>query len=179
MTHSPTDTTDTTDLHFAYASDPPDVERFDVKTLTPGELLGRPCAFAVIGQSHLVSAPALDYHEVCSCDPLPAAASQTTTLDPGASGRVAFESDAVRAETTVRVEPLSAFPGAEGTDAAFRFGPDAWTTVAVADDGAGYETYHTYPERDASVRTETTLTLTEAGSTAPNPDRERPAEGRR
>ncbi|SFR67719.1 DUF2617 family protein [Halogeometricum limi] len=144
-----------TDLHFAYTTDPPDFERFDVKAVTPGELLGTPCTFAVIGQSHLVSAPGLGYHEVCSCDPLPAATAESTALEPGATQTVTFESDHVRAETTVQVESLDAFPGADDADVAHRFAPDAWTTIAVSP--AAYETYHTYPERDASVRTRTRL----------------------
>ncbi|AUV80625.1 hypothetical protein C2R22_02255 [Salinigranum rubrum] len=150
---------DTTELHVAYPRKPPDFERFDVKALTPGTLLGEPCTVAVVGQSHVVTAPALDYHEVCSCAPQTAAASETVALDPGVAARVdtAGEHSAVVATTDLAVRSLSSFPGPDEATIAHRFGSEAWTTVDLADDGTAYETYHTYPERDVAVQTVTRL----------------------
>jgi hypothetical protein len=156
-----TDQTDTTELHFAYTTSPPAFDDFDVKALTPTTLCGAPATVAVVGQSHVVTAPALDYHEICSCASL-AETEQTVALDDGTAGEVRVTRDGVVAETRLRVEPLSAFPGPEGTTISYRFAPEAWTTATVAGDGRGYETYHTYPERDVAVHTETRLTPAEA-----------------
>jgi hypothetical protein len=154
-----TDPTDTTELHFAYTTSPPAFDGFDVKAMTPTTLCGAPATVAVVGQSHVVTAPALDYHEICSCASL-AETARTISLDPGTAGEVRVARDGVVAETRLRVEPLSAFPGPEGTTISYRFAPEAWTTATVAGDGTGYETYHTYPERDVAVFTETRLTPT-------------------
>lgn len=152
-----TDATDVAELHVAYPADPPAFEAFDVRTLTPTTLLGVPCTVAVVGQSHVLTAPTLGYHEVCSCQSRPDDVAETVRLDPGATGQVAEVVGAVALETTVEVRPLSAFPGPDDATLAYRFAPDAWTTIAVADRGDEYETYHTYPEHDAAVYTATAL----------------------
>ncbi|WP_142860066.1 DUF2617 family protein [Salinigranum halophilum] len=154
----PTDPTDTAELHVAYPTGPPDFASFDVKTLTPGTLLGEPCTVAVVGQSHVVTAPALDYHEVCSCLSQPVETSETVALDAGVTAQVETADDrTTRATTDLSVRPLASFPGPDDATIAYRFGPDAWTTVSLAPDAPRYETYHTYPERDVAVHTVTRL----------------------
>jgi hypothetical protein len=159
-----TDSTDSTELHVAYPQTPPDFAAFDVKALTPETLLGEPCTVAVVGQSHVVTAPALGYHEVCSCVPQTVEASETVALDQGVTARVDTTDGerAVTATTDLSVHPLSSFPGPGDVTVAYRFGPGAWTTVRLVAD-RGYETYHTYPERDVAVRTETRLERVGAG----------------
>lgn len=142
-------------LHFAYATTAPSLEPFDVKTIHPDDVAGRPGAFAVIGESHYVGVPALDFHEVCSCEPLSGERVRAVALEPGAERTFSFESERLDARTRAAVRPLDAFPGSEHADVAHRFGPDAWTTVRVRDDG--YETYHTYPEYDLALYTDTRL----------------------
>jgi hypothetical protein len=161
-------------LHFAYAPTEPDLSAVDVKRVVPASLLGDPAALTVIGESHYVGVPALSFHEVCSCRPTAGETADVTAvvaLERGVERSVSFETDRVRAGTRVEVRPLDAFPGAEGADAAFRFGPEAWTTISLgggvapdesdatdsAETPAAYETYHTYPEYDLAVYTETTL----------------------
>lgn len=166
-----TDPTDTTELHFAYTTTPPAFDDFDVKALTPTTLCGAPATVAVVGQSHVVTAPALDYHEICSCASL-AETAQTIALEPGTAETVRVAREGVVAETRLGVEPLSAFPGPEGTTISYRFAPEAWTTATVADDGTGYQTYHTYPERDVAVATETRLTpadVVDSATATPHP----------
>lgn len=152
-----TDGPETTELHVAYPTAPPDFAAFDVKALTPETLLGAPCTVAVVGQSHVVTAPEIGYHEICSCVSQSAAASETIALDPGVTAQIGANGDerAVRTTTDVSVRPLASFPGPDEATIAYRFGPEAWTTVTVGE--RGYETYHTYPERDVAVRTETRL----------------------
>lgn len=155
----PTASTETTELHVAYPTTPPDFVSFDVKALTPETLLGAPCTVAVVGQSHVVTAPALSYHEVCSCVPQSVDTSETVALDSGVTARVQTDDGRETAATTeVAVRPLDAFPGADDATIAYRFGPEAWTTVSLHRERASYETYHTYPERDVVVHTTTRLT---------------------
>lgn len=177
-------------LHFAYAADAPSLDTFDVKAVTPAELLGSPAALTVIGESHYVGLPTRDYHEMCSCRPLSAETAYNVPLERGVEQSLTFENDALAAETDVAVRRIEAFPGPEATTVSYRFGPDAWTTIAVgepsADDAptavgepsaggrpsaggesppanprkrATYETYHTYPEFEIAVYTETRLTV--------------------
>lgn len=49
----------------------PDVTAFDVKRVVERPLLGQTATVRVIGSSHCLSVPALDFHELCSCRPLP------------------------------------------------------------------------------------------------------------
>ncbi|WP_276302453.1 DUF2617 family protein [Halorussus lipolyticus] len=163
---------DTTRLHFAYATSEPNLDAFDVKRAVPSELLGEPAVLTVIGESHYVGVPALDFHEVCSCKPLESGVSAAdstaqTPLERGVTREFSFESDLLRVETDAEVRAIEEFPGPESADAAFRFGPDAWTTIELgagrqsdagaSDPRASYETYHTYPEYGLAVYTLTKL----------------------
>lgn len=163
---------DTTRLHFAYATSEPNLDAFDVKRVVPSELLGEPAVLTVIGESHYVGVPALDFHEVCSCKPLESGvlaveSTAETPLRRGVQREFAFENDCLRVETEAEVRAIEAFPGPESADAAFRFGPDAWTTIELgvgnetdapaSASRASYETYHTYPEYGLAVYTLTKL----------------------
>lgn len=152
-------------LRFVHASDPPtaDVRVYDELV---ADLLGTRFRFRVIGSSHLVSAPAVDFYELSSCDPVETAGDadadgehgRVTTValdaprDRGAV-RLVHEAERVRCETVVERRPLAAFPDDASFDLAHWFGDDAVTTVALAPDG--YETYHTYPEFDLALYTRT------------------------
>ncbi|MFC7130164.1 hypothetical protein [Haloferax chudinovii] len=145
-----------TELYFGYSADAPDLTTVDVKAVAPATLAGEPAVLTVIGESHYVGLPALGFHELCSCKPLPHERTHRTPLSVGAEREFSFESDRLDARTVVEGRPLDAFPGPEEATVAYRFGPEAWTTIRVAD--GGYETYHTYPEYDLALYTETTMT---------------------
>jgi len=159
-------------LHFAYATSEPNLDAFDVKRVVPSDLCGEPAALTVIGESHYVGVPALDFHEVCSCKPVSGDSTAVTLLESGVEREFVFETDRLRVETEAEVRPIEEFPGPDGTDAAYRFGPEAWTTIALnpSRESAGtdesapppassatYETYHTYPEHGLAVYTFTGL----------------------
>ncbi|SFK64031.1 hypothetical protein SAMN04487950_0328 [Halogranum rubrum] len=147
------------ELYFEYARETPALDELDVKTVHPDDLLGSPAVFTVIGESHYVGLPELDFHELCSCTPLSAEQSHETPLSTDVDREFRFESARIAATTTVVGKPLAAFPGPEESTVAYQFGPDAWTTIRV--DDAGYETYHTYPEHGLALYTETTFDLRE------------------
>jgi hypothetical protein len=156
-------------LHFVHGASPPDSDPRVFDALTR-EFLGAPFTFRVIGSSHYVSAPAYDFHELSSCDPVGGDAVTTLALDgprlptagtdaatdggdPEGRLRLAYAADGLRCETLVERRPLAAFPADGSFDLAYWFGDEAVTTVDVGE--TGYETYHTYPEFDLALYTRT------------------------
>ena len=118
------------------------------------DLLGTEFRCRVIGSSHYVSAPALDFHELSTCDPVDCEGKTTIPLEEGGrTRRLSHETDRLRCETEIEHRPLSAFPEDGEFDLAYWFGGEAVTTITVDDDG--YENYHTYPEFDLALYTRT------------------------
>ncbi|ELZ95914.1 hypothetical protein C440_06477 [Haloferax mucosum ATCC BAA-1512] len=146
-----------TALYFGYASEVPNLASVEVKTVHPATLVDSPAVFTVIGESHYVGLPSLEFHELCSCKPLPSEQTHETPLVADAEHEFRFESDHLDAHTTVEGKSLDEFPGPNESSISYRFGPDAWTTIRVEPSGSGYETYHTYPEYDLALYTRTEL----------------------
>lgn len=165
-------------LYFVHSTRPPDSDVRVFDSLTR-EFLGATFTFRVIGSSHYVSAPAYDFHELSSCDPVggdevttlrldgptvaaatadsSTAASTGTATDPAADRRLCLEyaAEGLRCATLAERRPLAAFPAEEEFALSYRFEEDAVTTVDIGADG--YETYHTYPEFDLALYTRTTF----------------------
>ena len=152
-------------LQFLQSATPPAVEP-TVYAETTARLLGESVQFCVIGNSHAVAAPGLDYYELSSCEPV--GGGERVRLAPDERRRrLRFESPSVVAETVVDPRPLAAFPDGESFLLAHEFplsgdghaadaaGPGAVTTLDTLADG--FETYHTYPEFDLALYTRTTL----------------------
>lgn len=151
-------TTTQTALYFAYTPTPPDLDRFDVKRVVPTEILDRPAALTVIGESHYVGVPRLGFHEVCSCKPLPAETMHCAPLEQDLEQAFSFGSEQLSATTVIETRSLDSV-SVEESDVAYRFGPDAWTTISVSSTTDAYETYHTYPEHGIALYTHTRLTI--------------------
>lgn len=103
----------------------------------------------IIGSSHYIHGGG--YHEVMSCFEPGMSAREfdiTGPLRETVNGRLLTQPD-----VHVHSFPLSAFPDDEIHDVAYKFGPDAWTTVDET--RTGWETWHTYPELGVAVWTET------------------------
>jgi hypothetical protein len=147
MTHST--------LHLAQSRAPPDLNDLDVRRRFESTVLGNPATVAVIGSSHYVGVPSIGFHELCSCRPIEGSNVTVVPLERGVEREVGFEGEGLVAVTRVEGRPLRAFPGTEDPSVAYRFGPDAYTTIDV-DDGT-IETYHTYPEFDLALFTRTTI----------------------
>jgi hypothetical protein len=146
-----------TALYFAYTPTAPDLDHFDVKRVVPAEIFGQPTALTVIGESHYVGIPQLGFHEICSCNPLPAETMHYTPLEQDLERAFSFENERLSATTIVETRPIDSLPDEERVDVAYRFGPDAWTTITVDQDT--YETYHTYPEHEIALYTRTRLSI--------------------
>lgn len=138
-----------TELLFKHARTPPDLGEFDVKHRAEGTVLGESATVAILGSSHYVGLPAIEYHELCSCQPIDSETTiplpRRTAIDKTRS----FEADELAVETTIEGRPLDAFPGPDTATVSYRFGSRAYTTVDLTD--GGIETYHTYPEFDLAL----------------------------
>lgn len=142
-------------LHVGYGRDRPDVTDLRVFAETDATLLGEPFRVAVIGSSHYVHAPAAGFHEIVSCKPLDHDAVYDLDLREYGARTLSFTGDDLSCETTVETRPLETVPDPDAYDLAHTFDPDAVTAIDLGP--RGYETYHTYPEFDCVVHTETRL----------------------
>ena len=150
-------TTPTTQLYLAYFQEHPSLNQFDVKHVEHQELLDREATITVIGDSHYICIPDLDYHEIVSCKPLNRDVVKTLPLEKGYTDTIRYETESIVVETHVEAQPLWAFPSPDTFDVGYRFAVDAYTTVNVLDTRM-YETYHTYPELGIALYTKTELT---------------------
>lgn len=139
------------ELAVGYALADPD--RVTVYARERRVIQGREFRFRVIGSSHLVTAPALEFVEVASCDPAAVPDGHLIALEEAAATTLTYEGDRAACRTRIAVEPLAAFPAGETFDLAHEFAERAVTAIDVGP--RGYETWHTYPEVDAAVYTET------------------------
>ena len=155
--------------NLAYMTSPPALGAHDIKRRETRQFFDREFTFNVIGDSHYIGCEATGYHELLTCKPLDRSdptpgpefwdregLTKTVPLTVGHAETLRHVHDGVGVRTEIRGEPLSAFDTPEAFDIAYRFETDAYTTIdLVADDT--YVTYHTYPEYDLALRTETTL----------------------
>ena len=130
--------------------------------------LGREFVFEIIGQSHHIRSRDGAFHELCSCVPPDHLdAERTTAVDLTLGNEVALciDDGGMRYRASVSLISLDDFPR-KRYDLAHRFAPDAYTAIDLSP--PFFETYHTYPERDLTVRTRTKLAL--PGSPGPAGD---------
>ena len=147
------DHTPATQITFAHASEPPTSDVTVYASLTR-EFLGAQATFEVIGSSHRVVVPALEFYELSSCAPVEnATGTEISLVTAGDRREITHETDRLRCVTTVDRLPLADFDADESFDLSYRFGPDAVTTVDVGD--RQFETYHTYPEHELAVYSQT------------------------
>lgn len=162
MTSSSATDLSTERLFVGFGSEPPtldDLTVFDTLQTTVG---GRQFTFNVVGCSHYIEAPDAGYYEIVSCRPVEHALVHELALPEGADSTISFEGKGVGTETSVAIRDIETFPEGRSFDLAYTFEPDAHTTIDLLagrdDRPPGYETYHTYPEHDCLVYTETRLT---------------------
>lgn len=142
-------------LHVGYGRGRPDVTDLQVFAETETAILGADFRVAVIGSSHYVHAPDAGFHEIVSCKPIDHDAVHELDLRAYDDRTLSFVGDDLACETTVETRPLDTVPDPDEHDLAYTFGEDAVTAIDLGT--RGYETYHTYPEFDCVVYTETRL----------------------
>jgi hypothetical protein len=140
-------------LYVGFTTRAPDLDGVEVYERLAAELFGVQFTFDVIGTSHHVAAPGVDFHEVASCERLPGGTVHEYPLRPGVDETLRFRTDGVACETRVWTEAGAELP--TDPDVGYVFSEAARTAIRVGD--AGYETFHTYPEHGLTVRSETGL----------------------
>ena len=159
-------------LYLAYLPEQPPLDEYDVKLQEQRRFFGTEFTFTVIGDSHYIGAPELDFHELLSCKPIQKGRVTTVPLQSEShatteSPQTAFVDHqdtyteqhrfgSVSVTTKIKNEPLSAFPGPQQFDIAYQFGPEAYTTISCLSVDT-YETYHTYPEYDCALYSKNTF----------------------
>ncbi|MFC7078636.1 hypothetical protein [Haloarcula halophila] len=139
-------------LTFVHSSTPPTDEVTVYDELTRS-FVGTQFRFRVIGSSHYVSASEYDFYELSSCDPVDSSGAVIPLDTGGERRRLSHETDRVKCQTVIEHEPLAAFPSEASFDLAYWFGEDAVTAIDLGENG--YETYHTYPEYDLTLYSQT------------------------
>lgn len=154
-------------LQFVHADSPPATNGVRVFDSLTRPLLGTEFTFRIIGSSHYISAPTYEFYELSTCKPASVVGLDGTaiSLNPDQpSRRLVFETDALRCVTVVDHRPLSAFPRdrylsqPDSFDLAYSFDGEAEAVTTIELDEGGYETYHTYPEFELALYTQTALT---------------------
>ena len=144
-------------LYLAYLNTRSDLDELDIKHQKKNQFFGAEFTFTVIGSSHYIKSEELGFHELLSCKPINEDLVKTLPLDMGIEQTVKHETEDFTVKTVVRGEPLDQFPDPETFDIAYRFGPDAYTTINCLSNNT-YETYHTYPEHDLALYTKNRFT---------------------
>jgi hypothetical protein len=140
-------------LHFGYEITNPDrLSVYDETTVTLGGVVFE---LAVIGSSHCVRAPSIGFAEIASCDDRALGDCRTIEIDERRSTTTEYEADAVGCETRISVDPIGRFPDERAFDLRYDFAERAVTAIETRT--RGYETWHTYPEHDCAVYTETSF----------------------
>jgi hypothetical protein len=140
-------------LEFGIGTDPPDPDELSV--YATGELTIGGVAFdcRVIGSSHYIAAPAVDFHEIASCRTVSMPETRTVSLRDGCTAQFRHDAGPVTCTLTIETAPLSAYPADREFDLSYTFDERAVTAIDGRADG--YETYHTYTEFDRTVYTRT------------------------
>ncbi|MDS0259302.1 DUF2617 family protein [Haloarcula sp. S1CR25-12] len=152
MTSSSTESRHET-LEFGIGTTAPDSDALSVYATERLSVDGVAFDCRVIGSSHYITAPAIDFHEIASCRSVAMPRTRTVSLVEGCSGQYRYEVGAVDCELTIETRPLEAYPAEREFDLHYAFDERAVTAVDAREDG--YETFHTYTEFDRTVYTRT------------------------
>lgn len=150
-----------TTLNFGFSTTPPQVTDLTVYDSVTTEFLGARFEFNIIGSSHYIQCPDLAYHEVFSCKTVDNTDVESLDLTGSFTREFTFENDHLAAETVIQTNPLDAFDPRQEYTLCYKFAEDAYTTIDLTD--TGYETYHTYPEYDLALYSQTRFTDVDHG----------------
>lgn len=146
-------------LYVGFGTGRPSVTDLTVFQELTTTLLDTEFTFAVIGSSHYVHAPAADFHEIISCKTISHDTVYEIDLREEVHKHCQFSSEMLTCETYIETRPIETFAAGDSFALHYEFAPDAITAIDL--DEGSYETYHTYPEFDCVVYSETELRLTD------------------
>jgi hypothetical protein len=145
-------------LYISYPADSAYPETLELKTERTLSFLGEQFRFRIIGSSHFITAWALGFAELVSCEPPDADPAAEVPLTLGYQDTVSTRVGGTAVRTAVHCLPLDAFPRDVPSTLQYRFAEDAYTTITLDRPAGQYTTYHTYPEHDIAVHTRSRLT---------------------
>lgn len=145
-------------LYVSYPEHSACPDTLDIKTEQTAELLDTTFQLRIIGSSHLITSSALGFAELISCEQLGESPVTEVPLRRGHRETISADVGSVTLDTTIRCLPLAAFSRDQQFTVCYRFDEDAYTAIAVSPDSGAYTTYHTYPEYNLAVYTESHLT---------------------
>ncbi len=142
-------------LRFRVSDTPPDIDDMVVYASMTTDLFGTSVSCNIIGSSHHIAAPELDYYETSSCKSMVTDVLDVVELSTQTETTFSVTVGELDAEIRVVSRPLATFTPTATYDLFYRFEEDAYTAINITD--TGYETYHTYPEYDLNLYTHTAV----------------------
>jgi hypothetical protein len=144
-------------LYFGFSTEPPTLGDDAVRTRIQRQLLGVPFRFEVLDASLHVYSTALGFHQVTSRRPIEGDDVDVYQFDPaaGIDHEFAFSAGPVQIRTAVWTT-APAMSGAD-FDHDIHHDRDDGSVVAVGVGERSYETYHSVPDRDRTLRSRTVL----------------------
>lgn len=140
-------------LHFNLNTEPPDLDDMTIYESIETGFLGHDFVFNIIGSSHYINCPALNYHETSSCDTMRNGEIHSYRLTKSIDAHFTFKNNNVEVRVHVDSRPLETFPDGKDFDVFYEFEENAITSLQINQES--YETYHTYPEYDLNLYTQT------------------------
>lgn len=150
-------TYDHNSLRFGVNQEKPSLESTSIEDTiyaqTEKEFIGHEFVFNIIGSSHYIYCEDIPYYEISSCKPVDASSVYSIRLNTNINLEFKFTSDDIQTEIKVKSHELNAFDTDKTYDLQYKFAENAYTTINLNENS--YTTWHTYPEFDLALFTET------------------------
>lgn len=144
-------------LRFSFTEEKPELHDTTIQntiyTSKTVEFFGQTFVFNIIGSSHYIYCKDIPYYEISSCKSVNASNVHSIELTKDFSLQFTFESPKIQAETQLKTYDLSEFDTTKTYDLIYKFAEDAYTAIDIRD--TSYVTWHTYPEFNLALFTET------------------------
>lgn len=144
-------------LRFGVNDEKPRLESTSIEdtiySKTEAEFIGHDFVFNIIGSSHYIYCNDISYHEISSCKPVNASSVYSIKINTNINLQLTFETRNIKTQTNVKSYSLDRFVESKDYDLKYKFSEDAYTTIDLREQS--YITWHTYPEFDLALFTET------------------------
>ena len=130
----------TEQLYVSHPDRPAYPDTLDVKTEQTVELLDTAFRFRIIGNSHFITAAALGFAELVSCEPPGNGPVTEVPLQQGHHETISADIGAVTLETDIRCLPVEAFPRVRQVTVRYRFREEPYTAIPVSTDPTASQT---------------------------------------
>lgn len=122
---------------------------------TETEFIGQNFVFNIIGSSHYIYCKDIPYYEISSCKSVKASSVCSIKLTTDINLQFTFESADITSKIKAKSYSIDKFDKEKKYDLKYKFAEDAYTAIDLRD--TSYITWHTYPEFNLALLTETTF----------------------